>query len=330
MNSLCYAVKYQGINSTKSSSGGAFYILAKYLIEKEKGIVCGASFDASFRVIHTFVDKVNDLYKLQGSKYVQSNIDNCYNQIYEYLKDDKKVIFSGTPCQVNGLYMFLNAKNCRKTENLITIEILCHGVPSPGIFKDYIKSLNTDKRSLSEYNFRSKDKNKNFIIKLTYIDSKIRYKNALLDPYYAAFLSNKILRPSCYNCNFCGKNRKADITIGDFWGIEKIENLYENSKYSSLLLCNSKLGLELFNKVKENISCKEVPYEKGIDKQPQLKNITRKYKIPVDRKNIFEKWRKNSNKEFFKYLKSVSINKKKIIFNILPENVKNIFKRLKK
>ena len=328
MEKKCYAVKYNGEGATNSSSGGVFFMLAQKVIEMFNGQVCGAIFNEKFEVEHRFIDNINDLKKIQGSKYVQSYIGNCYQECFDYLKKGTTVLFSGTPCQISALYKFLEIKEMKDFSNLITVEIICHGVPSRGIFRDYIKYLNSKNGDLREYYFKSKDKKKDFVIKCVY-DNKVKYYNALKDPFYAAFLKDIILRPSCYNCRFCGLNRVADFTIGDFWGIEKVKisKEYENS---SVMILNNDKAIKLVKYLENDCLLYNVSINEAIKEQPQLNSSTRIIKVPYLRDNTFMLWKDDNPKEFFNYLKNVSINRKKVFFNYLPKAAIKIVKRLKK
>lgn len=329
MEKICYAaICNEKQANKKSSSGGIFYALAKYVL-KEHGIVCGAAFQEDFQVRHIIINSLFELEKLQGSKYVQSDMGETFKCIADSLKKEKTVLFSGTPCQINGLYSFISAKQPLSSGKLITIEILCHGVPSPGVFKDYIINIqNSCNNQLTSYSFRTKDLRKNFIIKYTTNDSKNHYINALKDPFYAAFLKNLTLRPSCYECKFCGIDRKADITLGDFWGIEKVNVDSRLKNGCSLVLCNSKVGEELIQKIKMDLFIEKVNIEQAVLKQPQIKN-NRTIKIPENREIVFKKWKETNNIEFFDFLKSISMDKKKILFNSLPQGLIKLIKRLK-
>lgn len=301
-----------------SSSGGIFFSLAKQVIE-EKGVVCGAAFDSDLKVRHILVETFSDLKRLQGSKYVQSEMGRMYKAIASLLADQRTVLFSGVPCQVSGLYSFLEANKIPYFGKLITMEVLCHGVPSPGIFFDYIQEL---ERELNEkiiaYAFRSKDLNKNFTIKIVDESGKVRYRNALTDPYYAGFLSNLTLRPSCYRCRFCGKERKADITAGDFWGIEKapVSKILKNG--CSLVICNSLQGERFLQKCADELLLVQVEEEIAIRSQPQLKNCQRTDRVPAGRDQVFAIWQQEKPEKFLQYLKAVSVNRKKVLVNFFP------------
>ena len=229
----------------ESSSGGIFTLLASYTIDND-GIVFGAAFNQNFEVEHIEVTNEQDLSKLRGSKYVQSKLGNTYLKIKNYLNQGKLVYFSGTPCQIDGLLCFL----CKKYDNLI-----CHGVPSPKVWKHYLKQFSLEKNASilfrdkstgwDSYSFTIKQKNK-----FTQFSSN--------NEYMKVFLKDLCLRPSCYNCHSKSLHRNSDITLADFWGIKDVcPEMYDN-KGTSLVFINSKKGKQLFNKIIKDIKYQEV------------------------------------------------------------------------
>ena len=312
----------------KSSSGGVFFVLAKKII-KENGVVCGAAFSENLKVKHIIVDSLSCLERLRGSKYVQSEMGNTLRDIESILKSGKVVLFSGTACQIKALYAFLQSQGIQNRDNLISVEILCHGVPSPGIFSDYIHNWKCGlKTDIVDYQFRAKKLGRDFIIRVQDSEEKIKYLNALTDPFYAAFLNNSILRPSCYECKFCGTIRDADITLGDFWGIEKGRVNNKLKKGCSLVICNSSKGEHLFEQGSSELNFQKIEKKIAIEKQPQLKVNRRQEIVPSNRKELFQRWKKDSSSDFFSYLRKCSINKKKILFNFLPKRITLLIKRI--
>ena len=312
----------------KSSSGGVFFVLAKKII-KENGVVCGAAFSENLKVKHIIVDSLSGLERLRGSKYVQSEMGNTLRDIESILKSGKVVLFSGTACQIKALYAFLQSQGIQNRDNLISVEILCHGVPSPGIFSDYIHNWKCGlKTDIVDYQFRAKNLGRDFIIRVQDSEEKIKYLNALTDPFYAAFLNNSILRPSCYECKFCGTIRDADITLGDFWGIEKARVNNKLKKGCSLVICNSSKGEHLFEQGSSELNFQKIEKKIAIEKQPQLKVNRRQEIVPSNRKELFQRWKKDSSSDFFSYLRKCSINKKKILFNFLPKRIKLLNKMI--
>lgn len=245
------SIAYAAINKNEdmrmqSSSGGMFPLLATYILDNQ-GIVFGAAFDENFQVKHIAVSSHHDLYKLQGSKYVQSDIRGIYKQAKEYLRQKKLVLFSGTPCQVEGLRLFLQ----QDYENLFLVDIICHGVPSPLAWKEYLYSTQKHPpKTIEKINFRDKKKGwLDFCLSIKFTDNSIKIIDRARDPFMRAFLRNISLRQSCSSCLFKQKERNSDITLADFWGIETILPSMHDNRGTSLLIIHSKKGKILFNRV---------------------------------------------------------------------------------
>ena len=286
----------------ESSSGGIFTLLASYIIDNG-GIVYGAAFNQNFEVEHIRVTDKQDLSKLRGSKYVQSKLGSTYSKIKVYLEQGKLVYFSGTPCQIDGLLCFLN----KKYDNLICQDIVCHGVPSPKVWKHYLKQFNLEKNAKimfrdkstgwDSYSFTIKQKNK-----FTQLSSN--------NEYMKVFLKDLCLRPSCYDCHSKSLHRNSDITLADFWGIKKVcPEMYDN-KGTSLVFINSKKGQEIFNEIISDIKYQEVDINEAI------KNNTSSYKsvsIPKKREEFMSNVFNNKfNKCSKKYTKQSLILRIKI------------------
>lgn len=222
----------------KSSSGGIFTAFAENIIE-QGGVVFGARFDDNWDVIHDYTDSVEGLEALRGSKYVQSFIRDSFIKVEHFLKQNRKVLFSGTPCQIAGLLGYLR----KDYDNLITVEVACHGVPSPMVWHNYIKD-----KKISVVNFRDKSTGwKDYSVRIGR-----KRKRHTYDSYMNCFLGNYSLRQSCFNCGFKSGKSQADITIADLWGISKIKsNLDDNKGASSIIIWKAgklsldKLSLEL-------------------------------------------------------------------------------------
>ena len=226
-----------------STSGGIFSVLAEYVLDKG-GTVYGAYLDnKSLQVRHISVSDINNLNKLRGSKYQQSNTNNVFKTIESELKCNKWVLFSGTPCQCSGLRSFLKARKIQSNQ-LICSEVLCHGVTNSSVVKKYIESLEKKKkRRVNELYFRNKDKpwyHSGSSIRAVFEDGLCYYGNHMTDMFYIAYTGNLILRPSCYVCKYASlENRYSDFTIGDFWGAEE----YINNKKA----LNNGIGIVLVN-----------------------------------------------------------------------------------
>lgn len=232
----------------ESSSGGLFTLIAEYVI-KNDGIVFGAKFDNNFNVIHGSIETLKGLEEFRGSKYVQSSIGDTFKECKRHLELKILVLFSGTPCQIAGLKHYLN----NEYQNLICIDFICHGVPSPLLWKKYLDyQKNKYNSNIEIISFRNKQYGwKNFSMYIQF-SKKYYLKKLKSDPYLQLFLHDVCLRPSCYNCSFKDIHRISDITIADFWGIHNIMPDIDDDKGISCVIIHSKKGEELFNKVVKN------------------------------------------------------------------------------
>ncbi|MGN9152245.1 Coenzyme F420 hydrogenase/dehydrogenase, beta subunit C-terminal domain [Bariatricus sp. HCP3S3_E12] len=252
-----------------SASGGIFAAIAKTVLE-EGYVVFGAALQTDYSVRHIAIKSVEDLLKLQGSKYTQSDIGRTYSEVKKYLDQGGKVLFSGTPCQVDGLYVYLGKGN----ENLVTIDIICHGVPSNRMFKDYIESLGQD---VSNFVFR--DKSIGWGINgSAIINGKKKRIWQSSSAYLYYFTKGWIYRENCYQCQYTSSHRPADITLGDFWGIEKQHPEYlgkdgwDESKGLSVIIANTVKGEVLLNDMRFVLDLKESTFEKAAACNGQLRH----------------------------------------------------------
>lgn len=246
----------------QSSSGGIFTEISKVILQQD-GVIFGAIFDKDFNVIHEEAKVEEDLEKIRGSKYIQSDIKDTYKKVKHYLIDRKKVLFTGTPCQIEGLYTFLG----KEYENLYTQDLICHGVPSKKIWRKYLEfRKKLDKGNLQKLTFRNKENKgwSNYQLTFAY-ENKIVNINHKDDLYMKIFLKDIALRPSCYECKFKKKHRNSDITLADFWGINNVIPNMNDEKGTSLVLVNSKKGEELLSHISNNIEFKLVDFEKAIE-----------------------------------------------------------------
>ena len=222
----------------KSSSGGVFYALAHNIIQ-QGGVVFGAVFSKDFKVEHQAIDTQEEIEKLMRSKYVQSDINDQYRLVKKHLTQGRRVLFVGSPCQVAGLQMYLQ----KKYENLTTVDFICHGVPSPRVWHQYLQELEKERQSkVASINFRDKSKGWGlYTLKIVFENGEILREAATENLYIRAFLQNITLRNSCFNCKSKGCYQ-SDITIGDFWGIKDIHPELYSEKGVSLILVNSQKG----------------------------------------------------------------------------------------
>lgn len=256
-NPDCYAVMANDDIRMKSSSGGVFSVLAKYVLD-QNGYVCGVAFDESFNVKHIIIDNENDLEKLRGSKYVQSDTNDVFIKIKKLLNDGKLVLFSGCPCQVAGLNGFLQ----KKYDNLITVDLVCHGGPSQMIFDRYISEY-YGKENLKEFKFRTKEFGYNCTNQIAYLnDGTIVAGNVSFDPYEKCMHSSIALKKVCSECPFAAVPRQSDITIGDFWGISQFNPALNDGKGTSVVLINNERGEELWKSIRNEFALVEcVPFD---------------------------------------------------------------------
>ena len=256
---------YIGINHNetirlRSSSGGIFTLLAEVVIN-EGGVVFGARFDEAWNVVHGWTDTIDGLAAFRGSKYVQSRIGDTYREARDFLKQGRKVLFSGTPCQIAGLKRYLR----KDYDNLFTVDIVCHGVPSPGVWRRYLDEFcdalrehNAEKNSpsfstettpmITSISFRDKTNGwKEFGFRLRYSLSAREDEREFLqpfstNPFMQGFLKNLYLRPSCYDCSAKSGKSSSDITIADAWGINQFASEYDDDKGACYVLENTDKG----------------------------------------------------------------------------------------
>ena len=267
----------------KSASGGIFAAVAQKVIEKG-GVVYGCAFLIKDGVIcpeHVRIDNVNELYKLQGSKYVQSIIGNTYKKVKSDLRSGKKTIFSGTPCQVAALKGYLGKMD---QSNLFTIDIICHGTPGASFFQAYIKEVEKKiKGTVIDFRFRDKTGGWGLKGAVIYLDRSKKTKKKLLpvqlSSYYSLFLNSEIYRETCYSCKYAGEYRPGDITIGDYWGFEEeypkllVENggRFDRTMGISCVLVNTDKGMEWLEELKPEIEYAPSSFEKAAKRNSQLR-----------------------------------------------------------
>lgn len=272
---IVYAAKNKNVQEQKnSSSGGIFSVLSNYVIENN-GFVYGASFDENLKLSHIRIDNKEDLYKLRGSKYLQSNTKITFTQVKKDLEKDSMVLYVGTPCQIAGLRNYLG----KDYEKLILVDLVCHGVPSQKLFDKYIKWLEKKNKSkILNYQFRNKEKT---YWELGYkpkviFENKVKFTNGDTDIYVNSFLKGYTLREVCYSCKYTNINRIGDITLGDFWGIgHEYPKLYDKNGVS-IIIVNTQKGKNILNKVIKQIKIGEVDINKVLKHaQPLLQPAKR-------------------------------------------------------
>lgn len=253
----------------QSSSGGLFSILAKTVINNG-GVVFGARFDSNFNVVHDYVETIEYLSRLRGSKYVQSKIGDTYKQAQEFLERGRQVMFTGTPCQISGLKHYLG----REYENLICQDIICYGVPSPKVWARYLNYReNIAASTIEKIAFRQKNNGwKQYSVSFRFKNGTEYIQLHYNDLYMKAFLSGICLRPSCYACRFKSIYRESDITLADFWGIKiMVPEMYDD-KGTSLVVVHTKKGYKLFNGVKDKLKLRLVDIRCATKYNPAMIN----------------------------------------------------------
>ena len=282
-----------------SSSGGIFTLLAEKVID-EDGVVFGARFNEKWDIVHDYKETKEGLVAFRGSKYVQSYMGDCYQKVKSFLQQGREVMFTGTPCQIAGLKNYLR----KDYDNLLTVDVVCHGVPSPKIWRMYLDEIARKggknlilshpicgKTEIKSIDFRSKSMGwKKYSFALTLSEAKAEgEKNIVLlssafteNPYMNAFLSNLSLRPSCYACPVKSGKSGSDITMADFWGIEDVLPDFDDDKGVSLVLSYSEKGIHWLN----DPNCKyiKVGYQNAQKANPSIStSVTR----PINRDFFF-------------------------------------------
>lgn len=271
-----YAAKYRSDDiRSQSQSGGAFYAIAEYVLS-QGGAVYGASLDEQFSTRHIRIASVSDLHRLQKTKYVQSNLGVIFQAAAADLKKGIKVLFSGTPCQISGLVLYLQARRC-PMDNLLTCDIVCYGVPSPGVFQKWKRCLEKAQKSkLLAFQYRDTT--------LPWGKSKETYKftdgSIIQGHFYTKlYFNNLIIRKSCHECRYCNTYRPADITLGDFWGIEDAVPGFADDRGVSLIITHTDKGRNAICKIGENLVMHTCSLEQAIAKQPRLQGIPTKESV---------------------------------------------------
>lgn len=279
-----------------SSSGAVFTILGEYVLS-HNGVVFGATYDEAWNVTHTYAESSEDLRKFVGSKYVQSEIRNSFKSVEKFLKEGRLVLFTGTPCQVKGLKKYLR----HEFNNLITTEIVCHGVPSSKIWGKFKSEIHLrDKiNEISQVNFRAKQldgycwQKYGMVIKGNGGET-VFSKEARSTVYFKLFLSDLILRPSCYVCNAKNGASGADITLGDFWGINNVMPDFADDMGISLMLIHSQKGQVALKDIQDKLEIKETTFEEAISQNP---SYVHSVKEPKERRKFWSYYYKTQDLE---------------------------------
>ncbi len=264
-----------------SQSGGVFALLAEYVLN-QNGVVFGAAFDDNWVLAHKHVNSDVELINLLGSKYIQSDIGLSYTSVKRYLEHGIITLFSGTPCQIQGLKRFLG----KDYLNLLTVDLICHGVSSPEVWSDFLAEISKGDTLIG---FKQKDKTQNDSSVFSFEHRAPEVYEYADNPFTKGFIENLFLRPSCYQCSFKGINRCSDITLGDFWGIEQFYPDFGDQYGISAVIIHSEKGEEYFKRIQndcERIECDSEMLIKGnpcmVDSVP----------LPGSRNTFFKLWKK--------------------------------------
>lgn len=298
----------------RSSSGGIFSMLAEQVV-RDGGVVFGATFDEEWMVSHSVAETVDDILLFQGSKYVQSKVSGCYRNVKQYLNTGRKVLFSGTACQIAGLKGFL----LKEYENLITIDVVCHGVPSPGIWLEYITKLQS-KSDISYIFFRDKRNSwRHYNFTVVFSNGTELSEEHNKNIYMQGFLHDYYLRPSCHHCRVKGKECGSDITLGDFWGIEKIIPELNDDGGVSLILTHTNKGQNLIQGL-------SMPLYKTTFSQAVLTNTSVVASTPMSkwRACFYERYKRG---EGLNAIQEVLAQERPSIIPRFVHRVKRIFKK---
>lgn len=247
----------------ESSSGGVFTLMAESVIS-DGGVVYGASMDDHWVVSHQRVDNLPMIPTLRKSKYVQSEVRDSYTKVSHDLRQGRKVLYVGTPCQIAGLTTYLNATHA-KVDLLTTIDLICYGCPSSELFDQYRKEITKEHGRITEVNFRSKAISwKEYAMEVSFANGDRIVEEMHQNPFGSAFLGAIALRESCYSCNFRAHNRHSDITIGDFWGVEKIIPEPTAQLGCNIAIAHTEKGEVLLSKISNSVIVSKVNADEAL------------------------------------------------------------------
>ena len=281
-----YALYYLDERVRKnSSSGGTFSALAVQILEND-GVVVGAAFSKDFRSLHHIeVTDCGELELLRGAKYLQSTIGDMFAKVKSYLRIGREVLFVGTPCQVEGLVAYLGGK----PEKLLLVDFICHGVPSPSVWRKYIDAISQKFNcAIEDINFRNKDLGwKMYSFKAKFIDGKQYFSTHYENAFMRGFIyKNLFLRDSCYKCEFKKENHISDITIADCWGASKLCPELDDNKGLSMVLVHTEYGAKKISDILEKTQYKEIAFEDAITANSALVKCPER---PQERDMFFSK-----------------------------------------
>lgn len=281
-----------------SSSGGIFSLIAEEVLDRE-GIVFGAAFDKDMMVHHIGITKKSEIARLRGSKYLQSRVEQTYADTQKALQRKQTVLYSGTGCQIAGLKRYL----LMPYDNLITVDVLCHGTPTPKLWKKYLTWREGITGSYTrDVSFRNKDLGwKNSSLKITFENNE-EYKELGYNDYYIQlFLSDICLRPSCHECKFKSVNHPSDITLGDCWGVESYMPEMDDNQGTSVILVHTAKGKQLINSVDHRLCKKEADLDRAL---PPDADSRKSVRIHTKRAEFFSKIDRMPMEKLIKLIRS--------------------------
>ena len=293
------------ITADKTSSGAIFPALAARFLD-EGGVVYGAAFAPDLTVEHIEVTDKDGLEKLKGSKYIQSELYSAYEEVKDHLQNNKKVLFSGTPCQIAGLKKYLG----NQTEGLFTVEVACHGVPSPGLWEKYIKAFEeTHRCKIKSVNFRDKSqswRHYDVVYEVEKTESASKERSTVRvgaedEIFISLFRQDMTLRPSCYNCPARNGRSGSDITLADLWSVHQVAPHMDDDKGASLVLLNSERGKALF----ETLEIEEIFKVDPSEAMTENDGFATAVQMPQKREEFFKGV--HSTKNLLKYMKGYVI-----------------------
>lgn len=288
-NQTFYAVKSRDDIRIDSSSGGAFSIIALYVLSKG-GHIYGASYNEKNEVKHIMIDNIDELNSLRGSKYVQSELGEVFNNIKFDLENQRICLFVGTPCQVAGLKSFLK----KKYNNLITCDLICHGVPSREIFSKYLETVYKQYGAIDCIKFRDKlVSNKGYAVTVKSKNGKKISYSSLLQSFVELYSKNVMLRPSCYECEYANLERCGDFTIGDYWGCKTYYPDFDDGLGISLIITNTEKANLVWDKIKANCTYLKIKEEEA------LQNMLKR---PSPKSSLYEKFWDDYNNNGYVYV----------------------------
>lgn len=302
-----------------SSSGGIFTLLANQTI-KDGGVVFGACWDNEWNVKHDYVDNISDLQKFRSSKYMQSVIGDNYLKVEQFLKTDRKVMFTGTPCQIAGLKHFLR----KEYDNLLAVEVICHSVPSPGVWQLYLTTrlhtLKWEKSDIRNISFRDKKtgwKTYSFVIENK--DGNILTELSSKNTFMRGFLADLYTRPSCHACPAKQLRSGSDITLGDFWGIESLMPEIDDDNGVSAIIVNTEKGKSALHNM--TFELHEVQYNELTTRNPAL---VKSFPITPKRTEFFKE-DGYTFEEKVKRLAKESFSMRTLAYRIVQKIIPNVF-----